>query len=795
MSEGNKLLLMNIYSLGMKEISGATAGHHDFPEAEEKHFEVYKSAIEKDAVVPMQYLKCFLVGIPQIGKTAVRYRLAGSLTNIQSIGGKANWRSTPIAESSFVKVSQSTIAVVEGESPETEWSNVEEEKELNEIMALINCYCNKSEDSTKKKEHPDETSPKEDPKATSKNKAALHEDASQPSILLHGIPSEVKEAVQAFKEKLKKAGPQSLNSIKKIQLLLMIDVGGQSEFLEMLPLLMCGPAIYLTFFNISEASLDQTYYNKSNFVGGADCYDEDKQSVLTLGDVIIQILSNVAFSAHPKEAVARALQIMFDQQNSKQDVEKFHSAVALLIGTHKDKLIESLRESCSSQEELDERLQKELKGIDKEFEKKIKEVFCRSDMSHVVYVNPVKKNLVFAMDNMNGGKEEIDILRKRLMDEAEKFHKIKIPLRWLVLGIILRKEYVWITKKDCVHIATELEIDGEIIDSVLWFLSSVTGMLLFQPNIPGDSHLKNVILCNPQIIFDSISAFIIKRVYCDTGDPDQIDRLRELGQFAPDELSESDQGPEDRLQKSMRRSDKKQSIPFQQLIQLLEYRKIVAPCSDEHYIMPAILTCKLKEEFLEESEASNDTPCPLFINFERFGYAPLGFFSCILTQLISECKSEDNELSLDEESVRRNHIAFYDGFGNRISVFAHAKWYEVVCVYEPGEQNVTEFCHFLKQFFQRIIGSIIRDLNFSVKHPDLCLKCEGSPKQADHFFSIFDVEKVKDPHSKPYMRCKDKCKGKKIVLLERQLCWMSLQQVGYNTVYTSQCVTRVYYAL
>ena len=83
----------------------------------------------------------------------------------------------------------------------------------------------------------------------------------------------------------------------------------------------------------------------------------------------------------------------------------------------------------ASPRELDEHLKK---VIDRKFEKKIKEVFCRSDMSHIVYVNPVKKNLVFAMDNMNGGKEEIEILRKRLLDEAEKLHKIKIPLRWLV---------------------------------------------------------------------------------------------------------------------------------------------------------------------------------------------------------------------------------------------------------------------------------------------------------------------------------------------------------------------------
>lgn len=48
----------------------------------------------------------------------------------------------------------------------------------------------------------------------------------------------------------------------------MIDVGGQCAFLEMIPLLMSGPAIYLTFFNLTK-HLDDKYFDGYN-KGGND---------------------------------------------------------------------------------------------------------------------------------------------------------------------------------------------------------------------------------------------------------------------------------------------------------------------------------------------------------------------------------------------------------------------------------------------------------------------------------------------------------------------------------------------
>ena len=71
--------------------------------AEIEQYEIYQEALKKDGV-PFQYLKCYLVGIPQIGKTTLKYRLVGLFRNLSDIGGKAGWKSTDGVDYSYVIV-------------------------------------------------------------------------------------------------------------------------------------------------------------------------------------------------------------------------------------------------------------------------------------------------------------------------------------------------------------------------------------------------------------------------------------------------------------------------------------------------------------------------------------------------------------------------------------------------------------------------------------------------------------------------------------------------------------------
>jgi hypothetical protein len=712
------------------------------------NIEVLKHALTEGVMIPFQYLKCFLVGIPQIGKTAVRRRLSGSLKlNISSLpGGKADWESTPMAECSFVSVTQNIVAVTD-----PDWREVAGKDELEGIMSLINQY---SETGTTESDAGVSDTVGNDGDTSS----AEYGDDTPYTKMDSNIPEEV---IKKFNIELAKSGNKS-EFEKVILMLLMIDVGGQAEFLELLPLLMNGPAIYLAFFNLSKASLDDPYVEKST-------YDTTiKDSTLSLGDVIIQILSNVAFSEHPKEDVKKALDVMIEIVEGKKkglSVEKIHSAVALLVGTYKDELKREIEVRARTRDDFDLKveLQCELNRISKCLEAKLEEVFdSEENMDHVVFASDDPKRLMFDIDNMYGDVAEIENLRNRLMKEIRRFTDIRIPLRWLVFGVVLRTEYEFITVKDCKRVAQALRISADI-KNVLWFLSSVTGMLLYQPGMP-EGDLKEVILCNPQVLFNSIAQIIIQAKSWKTGAKASF---HNKGKFC---LSNLDfQSPIKDLKTSLRRRKPTDSaekcnqtvLPLHQLIHLLLYRKVVARCSnqDDVYIMPALLGSLSEEERKRAMVRKENTslPCSLFIQFGDFSYAPLGFFSCIIAELIG---SKDVKVC---EGLRKNCICL-TGLETpplfEVAIFAHSKRYEVLVKACQSDEK-RKMCRCMIELLIKVMDSVIKDLNFSVDRPKFML-------QLCHF--QVNTEQKQDP-----IYCIKCCQDIKLDD-ETQLVWMvSLQ--------------------
>ncbi len=122
----------------------------------------------------------------------------------------------------------------------------------------------------------------------------------------------------------------------------------------------------------------------------------------------------------------------------------------------------------------------------------------------------------FALDNDKGTENaEISPLRG-LMNKLfySRFGKTSLPIpkNWLVLGIILRKEYQIATVADCIEIGKRLEMDEEETTICLLYLHSI-GSILYYTDVPDDDDprwlLKGHVICLPQVIFDSISQLII----------------------------------------------------------------------------------------------------------------------------------------------------------------------------------------------------------------------------------------------------------------------------------------------
>ena len=241
--------------------------------------------------------------------------------------------------------------------------------------------------------------------------------------------------------------------------LINTDTGGQTEFLDLMSRFLMGPALNLIISRLVD-SLDQVYKIYCTNEKGISTAEED--SVKTVEDVIFQALASIA-----------CLEASYDPENFPDCSSK-----AIFIGTFRDKV---------TQEEFEER--------DRLLRKKIEQTeFYRKGL--VLFAS--EKHLTFSLDNLNGGQEEIDTLRKNLEKKIRRnFKKVTIPASWLMLSINIRhKGKRTMTLSECQDMAAKLGITATSLPKALWFLHYRVGILLYYPEIEGFSQL---IVCDIQV--------------------------------------------------------------------------------------------------------------------------------------------------------------------------------------------------------------------------------------------------------------------------------------------------------
>ena len=88
---------------------------------------------------------------------------------------------------------------------------------------------------------------------------------------------------------------------------------------------------------------------------------------------------------------------------------------------------------------------------------------------------------------------------------------------------------------DCVIIARDLGIEKDELQLCLWYLHHCTGTIMYYPNIPG-KYFRGHVICTPQVVFDSISEFIVASMRILHGDGVVIESERieliKKGQFS-----------------------------------------------------------------------------------------------------------------------------------------------------------------------------------------------------------------------------------------------------------------------
>ena len=417
---------------------------------------------------------------------------------------------------------------------------------------------------------------------------------------------EIEEAFKAFNKILLRAGQEKLGDLledclDRTILMNMVDTGGQPAFLEMLPALTIGPALYLIFFRLDQ-ELEQSYKVK---------YGRDNKNI-PLGDsytneqVIFQALSSIAcFSCTTpiKEGVPNP------------------SHAAVLIGTYKDQLGSDPKAKISKK--------------DKELKKTLKEVLkCDLKSDQKFLKSYSEDQLMFAVDNMNGGEEELRKVHRRLERVIQQMYKCdnkwKIPASWLMFSIFIRRmNKRTLSLSQCREIGRRLNVRDT--NEALWFLHHCVGTLMHFSDV---KEIKDIVISDPQVVFDSVTDLILNSFNLKQVSKLACDRFKETGQFCFKDIQR------------IARNSKSYYLPLPKLVKLLEHLNIIAPIrteclssspqsdvNHEVFFMPAVLDHATEEQLLVKQSLTD--PVPLMIHF-KCGFVPVGVFCAMIASLVAE---------------------------------------------------------------------------------------------------------------------------------------------------------------
>ena len=699
----------------------------------QSHYEAYEQALKEGVAISLKYLKVLFFGPPRTGKTSMRRRLIGEIQNLSNEPFQASTGTTEMYDvivklvedktttstTVITKSKWSTVKALHGKEKCSHETDLDEElwilyQIINGVVLTIQKISHVS-DAFDEKETQDEatshvpipvndkkaqdeatkvkgpTNVKMDsvPSANPPKAVKINPNAFIQEVASDGKPmfrlsakemEEIEKAFVAFKKVLHTPGQEELKVLLDGTMLLnMVDTGGQPAFLEMLPALTIGPALYLIFFRLNQ-NLKQRY--KIQYVSEDNEAIEFEDSSYTVEEVIFQALSSIAcFSctAHKKANVPSA------------------SHAAMLIATHKDQL-----------------------GSDPEAEIKAKDAELKENLKEVLETDPFKNFLhffsddqfMFAIDNMKGDEQELTEVRQRLEDVIkQEFDDFPIPASWLMFNIFLRKMGNRILSLlQCREIGRRLEVTNT--DEALWFLHHCVGTLMHFPDI---EEIKDIVICDPQVVFDSVTDLILNSF-----------KLKRVNKIACDKFKESGQFSFKDIQKIARNS-KSNNLTLPQLVKLLEHFNIIVPVEPEGpsspsfsasgslclnprispqldadqaeklvYFMPAVLK-NAQEEELHMEQSSTD-PIPLIIHF-KCGFIPIGVFCAKVASLVAQRDTlgwilQEPSKHQSGHILRKNKATFRINGLYDVTLISMPKWYEIhiACISTTHRAAVVRLC-------------------------------------------------------------------------------------------------------
>ena len=432
---------------------------------------------------------------------------------------------------------------------------------------------------------------------------------------------------------LLKSGKNLLNIPLVKKLCSLADIGGQRAFLEMLPTVTVGKALYLLFFSYEnfEKELNETVQMKTNPM--EVCTGTRYKQMEVIMQSLICVSASSKVSSHN---------------------------VALLVGTHVDKV---------EPQEVD-RINAIVYENVKPFLRDCNCLVCAEESKLVLEVS-IKSNKRCSTNSKEYQNDNPDDYQRVIMNIVEKRLKCseseRLPASWYMFSIVLRRlqlaGHSVLHYDHCKQIAKKLHIKEMQLQSLLSRMQKIFGIVMYFPEI---EQLKDIVICDPAVVYRSISEIIFSS-FSVTSHPELSLRFKKWGVFTTKELKEQN------------KTHKGCQLQVDELIILLQHLGIIAPINiissknsdappadqdntihDIHpeYLIPCILDdAKQADLNVQIQEAQVCSIIPLRIHFSC-GFTPTGGFCYLFTKLITNNRDKGWQLLLPNifEKASKNYL-------------------------------------------------------------------------------------------------------------------------------------------
>ena len=331
------------------------------------------------------------------------------------------------------------------------------------------------------------------------------------------------------------------------------------------------------------------------------------------------------------------------------------------------------------------------------------------------------------------------------------FKAIPIPASWLMLRILLH-----LLNKPVVTLAQTEEIAKRLsmptpVEEALWFFHHNIGSLMHYANIPS---MQDTVICDPQVIFDSISKLIIDKFrYGNRAlKPCEVDEFYQKGQFSLTHIKEKTEH-----QQSSR-------LTPDQLVDLLKHLNIIVEIkhdqevsrsnqSEPKFIMPAVLKCASEDELNSPSSTEPEQrACPLMIHFES-GFVPFGVFCASIAHLIAHEDSMSPKWRLCENQVMKNKIKFCIDRAFFATLISRPQYLEIQVskhLHARSKTPLSDICSTVRQTVVKTLQTVISKMKykpyvnidtplFSSKQTfDVAFTCCLDDSHSDHLMRVVE---------------------------------------------------------